>query len=86
MITNEQIEQIAKLYYSDESFRKFNDSTHPLFEQYKDRKIEEAMDRGNNNAIECILSILLKTSMEIIRPRLIEYADTKDWIGSRGIC
>ena len=44
--------------YVEESFGKFNNPADPLYEDYKDRKIEEATDNGFNNGIDAAISII----------------------------
>lgn len=57
-ITPEQLAAIKALHFSEDSFAKFNDITHPLYPQYKDRHLEMSHDLGYNNAVEDVLNIL----------------------------
>lgn len=57
-MVQEIIERVKNLYYPLEGFKKFNDPSDPLYHLYKDRQLEEAQDKGNNNAIDAVVKIL----------------------------
>ena len=53
--------------YDRDSFDKFKNKDHPLYEQYKDRKEELWHDKGWNNALDFI-SRKLGLDADICRP------------------
>ena len=53
-----KLEKIKGLAFNEESFRKFDDPTHPQYQDYKDRIYERWHDQGWNNAIERVLEVL----------------------------
>ena len=58
IITDKTIQRIRYLRYNEKSFAKSADKNHPEYEVYKDRQLEEAHDRGYNNAINDVLRML----------------------------
>lgn len=74
LISKKQLDKIKAIYYPKSNFEKFNNSSNPQYEQYRDRQIEESMDKGSNNAIESVLSILLNKSHREIYNELNELA------------
>lgn len=52
------VKEIQYYFFSEESFKKFNDPNDPLYELYKDRENEKNHDRGWNNALETVLKII----------------------------
>ena len=60
IVGDKLIDEVASLKFSEESFKKFDDPKDPQYEDYKDRDLEKWHDQGWNNAVDCILRILIK--------------------------
>ena len=61
-ISGEQLKRIEDYIYTEESFRKFKDPTHPDYENYKDREFEMWHDKGSNNAIEFVVRVIKESN------------------------